>query len=236
MTPQSSLAEVLRENSVSADALFAVDADQRIVLWNSAAEQLLAFTQEEVIGRQCYEVLHGVSENFQPVCERGCAVMRKLRHREVVRDFDVLCRAKTGPLLTVNIGIVVEYGQGNEPRDVVHFLRDVTHRALIEHLFGHLLRSVQGHHDSPTGVLRTSSPASGSSIVLPPNITPRERDVLGLLADGLSTREIARALAVEPVTVRNHIQRLLQKLGAHSRLEAVALARQHGFGGQKWAE
>jgi two-component system nitrate/nitrite response regulator NarL len=55
-------------------------------------------------------------------------------------------------------------------------------------------------------------------------LTGREREVLGLLADGLDQRQIAAALYISPKTVGTHIERILQKLGVHSRLQAVALA------------
>ena len=48
------------------------------------------------------------------------------------------------------------------------------------------------------------------------------------LAEGQSTDKIATALHISPVTVRNHIQRILPKLGASSRLEAVAFAIRAG--------
>ncbi len=53
----------------------------------------------------------------------------------------------------------------------------------------------------------------------------REREVLVLLADGRSTEGIAEALGISVNTVRNHVRSLLQKLGVHSRLEAVSEAR-----------
>ena len=60
-------------------------------------------------------------------------------------------------------------------------------------------------------------------------VTQRELEVLGLLADGLVTREIADRLFISVNTARNHVQRLIAKLGAHSRLEAVAIARRTGL-------
>jgi len=62
-----------------------------------------------------------------------------------------------------------------------------------------------------------------------PALSPRELHLLKELARGLSTTEIAQAMHISPTTVRNHIQRILAKLGAHSRLEAVAIARQQGI-------
>jgi PAS domain S-box-containing protein len=58
-----------------------------------------------------------------------------------------------------------------------------------------------------------------------PHLTPRQAEVLRLLARGRSTMEIARELHLSVETVRNHIRHLLRALGAHSRLEAVAIAR-----------
>lgn len=60
-------------------------------------------------------------------------------------------------------------------------------------------------------------------------LTARERQALGLIADGASTAEVARRLGVAVNTARNHVQRVLEKLGARSKLEAVAIARKEGL-------
>jgi PAS domain S-box-containing protein len=56
-------------------------------------------------------------------------------------------------------------------------------------------------------------------------LTPRQSEILRLLERGRTTTQIAEELHLSPETVRNHIRHLLHALGAHSRLEAVALAR-----------
>ena len=61
------------------------------------------------------------------------------------------------------------------------------------------------------------------------DLTPRELQVLELLADGISGRLIAERLFLSFNTVRNHVQSVLDKLGVHSRLEAVAVAVQEGI-------
>ncbi len=63
----------------------------------------------------------------------------------------------------------------------------------------------------------------------PAALTPREQQVLELLAQGLSTDVIGERLFVSRNTVRNHVQRLMTKLEAHSRLEAVAIAVRRGL-------
>lgn len=62
-----------------------------------------------------------------------------------------------------------------------------------------------------------------------PTLSPREQEILELLSDGRTQREIARELVISPKTVGTHIQHVLAKLGVHSRAQAVALAYRHGL-------
>jgi DNA-binding NarL/FixJ family response regulator len=66
-------------------------------------------------------------------------------------------------------------------------------------------------------------------------LTPRELEVLHLLADGLDQQAIAEQLVVSPRTVGKHIEHILSKLPARSRAEAVAIAYRRGLHGQPLA-
>jgi DNA-binding NarL/FixJ family response regulator len=70
---------------------------------------------------------------------------------------------------------------------------------------------------------RTAPPSHANGSAL----TPRELEVLKLLADGLGQKKIAQALFITPKTVATHIQRVLSKLDVHSRAEAVAYAHRN---------
>ena len=60
-------------------------------------------------------------------------------------------------------------------------------------------------------------------------LSPREREILALLADGKSQAQIAASLVISSKTVATHIQHLLSKLGVHSRAQAVAMAFRLGL-------
>jgi transcriptional regulator EpsA len=69
----------------------------------------------------------------------------------------------------------------------------------------------------------------GASAVLPPSIkaggvTQREREILGWLREGKSNQQIADELGISALTVKNHVQKILRKLGAANRAQAVAQA------------
>jgi DNA-binding NarL/FixJ family response regulator len=60
-------------------------------------------------------------------------------------------------------------------------------------------------------------------------LTPREREVLGLIAQGLTNAEIAQALQLSPLTAKTHVSRILMKLGARDRVQLVVIAYQTGI-------
>ena len=64
----------------------------------------------------------------------------------------------------------------------------------------------------------------------PFNLTPRERDVLRLLAMHATNREIANKLSISPRTVMHHVSQLLSKLGVSNRRDAAAMAARFGVG------
>jgi len=92
--------------------------------------------------------------------------------------------------------------------------------------------AIEGSDHRIVGVFGVLQPA-GEPVQLPAvgghNMTPRQLEVLHHLALGESTMQIAKALGIQPETVRNHVGGLLRALRVHSRLEAVAEARRRGL-------
>jgi len=77
----------------------------------------------------------------------------------------------------------------------------------------------------------TGRPAEGAGEggVQLASLSPRERDILERMAKGCTNLEIGRQLFISEKTVRNHVTRIFEKLGVHSRAQAIVLALQHGL-------
>jgi DNA-binding NarL/FixJ family response regulator/signal transduction histidine kinase len=78
-------------------------------------------------------------------------------------------------------------------------------------------------------VLDTKPISDAQAQSLPDDLTPREAEVLKLIASGLSNAEIAEALVVSQATVKTHVNRIFYKTGARDRAQAVRYAYRHGM-------
>jgi DNA-binding NarL/FixJ family response regulator len=87
-----------------------------------------------------------------------------------------------------------------------------------------LVAAVLDQAQAPPG-----EPASAPRPEPPDELTPREVEVLKLIAGGLSNREIADALVLSSATVKTHVNRIFYKTGARDRAQAVRYAYQHGL-------
>jgi PAS domain S-box-containing protein len=200
----------------TADAVFVVDPDQRIVHWDPNAETLTGLLAEEMVGRPCHQALRGECEGGGRLCKGGCPVMALARAGHAVPSYDMRVETRIAGKRWVSVS-VLSVDSDDGPYLV------------------HLLRDAQKAHDAlemARDLVRLSSKGENSSTTyheVVPELTPRQAEVLGLLAEGRSVKEICAELYLSKATVRNHVRALLQTLGAHSQLEAVAAARKLGL-------
>jgi NarL family two-component system response regulator LiaR len=123
---------------------------------------------------------------------------------------------------------------------------DKVHRAMAAGAIGYLLKDVDADELAEAiraahGGTPTLAPEAAHALIhaatRPPepghDLTDREREVLALVVDGLTNRQIAARLSVSPSTIKFHVGNVLSKLGAASRTEAAALAVQHGLIGRE---
>ena len=109
-----------------------------------------------------------------------------------------------------------------EPDELVLALRDIVNEGktvVAPDLAPILARAVQGK--PPEQIEKEASPFA--------ELTPRETEILGLLAEGQSNKAIARNLGISDGTVKLHVKAILRKLDVHSRVEAAVMAVEHGF-------
>ncbi|WP_432015535.1 response regulator [Streptomyces cucumeris] len=92
-----------------------------------------------------------------------------------------------------------------------------------------LLLERLAERDRPAPAPRPSGAVTGVPGALPDGLTPREAEVLALVAEGFSNAEIARGLHVAPATVKTHINNLFSKSGVRDRAQAVRYAYRHGI-------
>jgi two-component system nitrate/nitrite response regulator NarL len=106
-----------------------------------------------------------------------------------------------------------------EPDELVSALRDIENgkNVVAQDLTDALARMVQGE----ANVVDDDGPFS--------DLTPREMEILCLLAEGQSNKLIARNLGISDGTVKLHVKAILRKLGIHSRVEAAVIAVEQGL-------
>ena len=175
-----------------------VDARDRVRVWGPMAQRLFGYPASEAVGRYLQEILEGRDVFGNRLCREGCWLRDTFRSGEPLQRFEIDVRHARGR----RIRVVVD-AEADRPAEgwTYHFQPDRRRPA------------------TPPGETDEAGPA--------PALTQRELDVLRLLARGAETAEIARELGISATTVRNHVQHILEKMGAHTRLQAVSLARRH---------
>lgn len=209
------MAAVFGSLALSPDPVFVTDRHNRIVFWNQSAERILGFTSDEVVGKPCAARLEGCDAYGNRYCSESCPVTAMAARRESVNQFGLRLRARDGNVVTVDVTIL-----------------NLGARTPGDFYLAHILRAegihLPAYHAEPG---RTETPIPYVSARESPDararrLSEREVEVLGMLAAGRSTPEIAVALHISNLTARNHIQNILHKLEVHSKSEAVAFAFQ----------
>ncbi len=187
---------------------YAVDRRGKIVVWNAAAEQAFGYPDSKALGQHCWELLCGEDGYGNTYCCQGCPLRSMAFQDKGVKrckiQFKTANQQRQG--FTVST-LVLKDGPGKEV--LVHLCRPDT--------------------DSNEQTDDNGSPAQSPPKLTAGVLTKREIDVLELLAEGKSTRDIATVLQVSVPTVRNHVQHVLNKLNAHSRLSAIMQGRRLGL-------
>ncbi len=193
-----------------------MDARNRIIRWNKACESLLGLPARAVMGRHCHDVVKGRDGNDNQYCQQNCPVAHQAREDRArpVCPFVLNVRAADGSRKTVSSSLFSVPSFHPALATLVHVFREAAVSPPAS-------RSSSASREPLEPVVTDE----GDTV----DFTMREREILSCLVEGLSTVAIGRKLFISAVTVRNHVNSVLQKLDVHTRIAAVAFAHQHNL-------
>jgi PAS domain S-box-containing protein len=212
--------ELLTSTAVAA---FASDQSGQITVWNEAAEALLGHEATRVVGKPCIKVICGRDLYGNRFCNESCAVRKMRRHREPIHPYEFQIKHRSGEMLKVKCSVIIAPSASARRFNLIHLVEPLGPAAEIA--LGELARRGGAMPEFPAAKGKRKK-ASASPVR---KLTPREIEVLRLVASGTSTHDIAHALGIQNTTAHNHIQHILDKLGAHTKLQAVYVAQQRGL-------
>lgn len=215
----------------SRDPVYIVNDAQRIVCWNQGAQKLLGYSEAEVLNRPCYQIIGG-RVCGKTWCRAGCAVQRSAKRGVHIQNVEMQVRTKSGDQIWLNTSAFTV--EKRKKRFTVHLLVDVTRAEQTKEALGSFLEKLHSY-----GVTNGNQNRFGEGGIQAPPLLPRSRSVghltrreiqvLELLAQGHSTKDLAERLGVSPFTVRRHIETILLKTGLHTQAQAVAFAYRSGL-------
>lgn len=185
-----------------------VTGPDRTLRWvNRHGESLLGLRGSDWVGRPCHVAIQGRDAGGRPFCTARCRLCVACERREPVPQVDFEVGPRGGRTRWTRVTTIPVEGPGGTW--LVHLATDLEReRRLAAWMQRVADRSAPIRECDP----RPSRP-----------LTPRESEILDLLVDDEELPRIAHRLGISRTTVRNHVQRLLAAIGAHSVQEAVAL-------------
>ncbi len=215
--------EIKKMAESTSDPAFVIDGEGLIVAWNRAAEALFALPASEAIGRPCGEIVEGTDE-CGSVCSQDCTVRQAVAKRHPVSSFDLQVETANGKQWCNTSVLVAENGSSTNPF-AVHIIRPIDLRKRLEILVRDFVVCNTNVPAEAALALISSTRAAAREAEL----TDRELEILRSLGKGSTTAGVADLLHISRTTVNNHVQHILRKLDAHTRLEAIRRAEHAGL-------
>ena len=202
-----------------------------------AASSLARAGLQSLLGTPVVEVI-GSAPNFESLANRWSDVEADIVLVDVAGEqFEGVLESLVASLLASEANVVFLTNHF-EPRSLAEALRagvravlptEISAEQLVAALEAVAAGLIVMHPVEVNVVFPAAQPASRPLAQLSESLTPRESEVLQMLASGLANKEIAARLAISEHTVKFHVASILGKLGAGSRTEAVSLGIRRGL-------
>jgi PAS domain S-box-containing protein len=217
------LREIIQFVEGTSDPAFAVDGSGNIATWNRGASEMFGISPAEAIGKACKEIVHGTDECGM-VCSRDCVVRQSANKHQLMQNFDLQIETPQGRKWFNLSLVIVDVATSMYPY-TIHILRLIDVSKRLEMMIrDFILRETNISQEQFIALM-----SSTRSAVSQTYLTKRELEILSLVANGKTSTAIAEQLHISRTTVDNHLQHILKKLKAHSRLEAVRRAERSGI-------
>ena len=196
----------------------ATDDGDRILAWNHAARELLGHARGfRAEGERLHDLL-AIRDVFGNRVETGeLPFYEMVTQGEAPRGFELEAKNASGSYLRIAVSVVVVLGPEADRYSLVYFVRPILRRREADEVIERVLA-----HPNGSSLYFLSHPGDCPS--RGETLTPRQIEVLRLLAQGETTEEIAGSLGISIHTVRRHVQDVLARLKVHSKAEAVSRA------------
>jgi PAS domain S-box-containing protein len=201
----------------TSDPAFVVDGKGLVVAWNEAAAELFGVSAEAATGRPCASIVHARDESG-PVCSGDCIVHQAVSRGRPLKGFDAQLQTTDGQQWC-NVSVLIAEADGSGEPHAIHIVRPADVRTRLEMVVRDFVVGKTGMPAEHAAAMIASRIAARAS-----DLSDREIEILRALAQGGSTKSIAHDCHISSTTVNNHIQHVLRKLGAHTRLEAIRRA------------
>ena len=215
--------ELTRLVQSTSDASFAVDSDGSITAWNAGAEKLFGLSVREALSKTCRAIVKGTDE-CGAVCSEHCTVRHSIEQRRPLGNFDLQIETANGRQWS-NISVLITDDHNSTRPYAIYIVRPIDLRKRLEILVRDFVVNNTNVTPENAAAMIASTRAPAKDI----NLSPRELEILRLLARGESSKTGSGQLHISRTTFNNHVQHILRKLGAHNRLEAIRRAEHAGL-------
>jgi DNA-binding CsgD family transcriptional regulator len=185
-----------------------VDSEGRIRVWNEPAIAYFGEETRRPIGAPCWTVSRFVRPDGEAWCSRDCPIQKDARDGRLAQCRRLVREVDGGEVRRFDLFTALVPPSRRGRFGVLHLLSPIHGETVLAKASSCRSPRVEGAAGRRTGL---------------DLLSPREREVLRLLASGLDTSAVATRLSISPTTVRNHVQSILRTLGVHSRLDAVLI-------------